>query len=163
MRDETVIKKPKTTSKVVDFSDPFAIRDMIYRLDCGKFGSVTKDIEALLAPKMQTLYPYFEKYPTLINQHFNVDKNKVHEASKLEDQKGTQMAHDNVIDLEDNCVTNKTPKKSLSVITIDSEDEDIKDHRPSYHFLTVSLNQLPGEFFMKEIEVNRCRSRTVFY
>ncbi|PON77401.1 SNF2 domain-containing protein / helicase domain-containing protein [Trema orientale] len=47
------------------------------------FGSVTKDIEALLAPKMQTLYPYFVKYPTLISQSFGVGMSKDNEASKL--------------------------------------------------------------------------------
>ncbi|XP_062076863.1 protein CHROMATIN REMODELING 35-like [Humulus lupulus] len=162
--DETVLKKPKPTSpKVIDFSDPFAIQKMIDRLDCGKFGSVTKDIEALFAPKMQTLYPYFEKYPTLLNQYFDLKKDKVDDdgASKLANQQPTPLAiaRDNVIDLEDDCVTSGTPTTSLAIITIDSDEEDKKDYTPSYHFLNVSLNQQPGEIFTKEIEVRKLTDR----
>ena len=153
MCDETVPKKPKTSSNVVDYSEPYAIQKMLARLDCGKFGSVTKDIEALLAQKTQTLYPYFEKYPTLINQYFDVGKNKFSESSKLEDQQKTQLARDNVIDLEDDCVKNKTPTTSLSVVTIDSDEEDKEDHRPTYHFTSVALNPSSGQFCTKEIEV----------
>lgn len=151
MRDETKLKKSKSTSKVIDFSDPFAIQDMLNQLDCGKFGSVTEDIEALLAPKMQTLYPYFEKYPTLINQYFDLEKNKANEASKLANQQTTQSAVGNVIDLEDDCVTNDAPATSLAIITIDSDEEDREDPRP-YRFQNVALNQ-SGVIFVKDIEV----------
>ena len=154
--DETVLKKPKTASNVVDFSDPFAIQDLLDQLDCGKFGSVTKDIEALFAPKMQTLYPYFGKYPTLINKYFDMDKNKANEASRLESQQATQLARDNVIDLEDDCVTNDAPTKSFAIITIDSDEEDREDRRPSYHFMNVSLNRPSGVLITKDIEVIYC-------
>ncbi|PON80783.1 SNF2 domain-containing protein / helicase domain-containing protein [Parasponia andersonii] len=154
--DETVLKKPNTSSKVVDFSDPFAIQKMLDQLDCGRFGSVTKDIEAVLALKMQTLHPYFKKYPTLVNKYFDMDKSRADEASNLAYRRTTQLAHDNVIDLEDDCARSDA---STAIITIDSDEEDREDHTPSYRFLNVVLNQPSGELFMKAIEVRDLQNR----
>lgn len=40
-------------SKVIDYSDPFAVPNLLESINSGKYGSVTKDIEALLARNMQ--------------------------------------------------------------------------------------------------------------
>lgn len=152
--DETVPKKPTITSKVVDFSDPLATRDFLGGLDCGKFGSVTNEIKALLAQKMLTLYPYFEKYPTLISQFLDGGTSKTKEASKSDNQQKANSSCNNVIDLDDDCAPNEKPKSSLPIITIDSDEEDKGGDGPSYNFESVFSCQLGGESFMKDIEVN---------
>ncbi|GMN55732.1 hypothetical protein TIFTF001_024843 [Ficus carica] len=157
--DDVVPDKPVTTLKVVDFSDPFATRGFLDGLDAGKFGSVTKDIEALLALKMLTLYPYFEKYPSLINQFFDAEKNEAKESSKLKNGQMAYSAQSNVIDLDDDSAANDTPTRPLPVITIDSDEEDGEDQGPSYNFQAVFLNQSSGGSFMKDIEVRDVANR----
>ncbi|EXC17234.1 Helicase ARIP4 [Morus notabilis] len=153
MSDETVPNKPVTTSKVVDFSDPLATRGFHEGLDAGKFGSVTKDIEAILALKMLTLYPYFEKYPALISRFFDAEKNDSRDGAKLKNEQMAYSTHNNVIDLDDDCVANDTPTRSLPIITIDSDEEDGEDDGPSYNFQNVFLNQPSGGSFIKDVEV----------
>ncbi|XP_024022086.1 protein CHROMATIN REMODELING 35 [Morus notabilis] len=153
MSDETVLNKPVTTSKVVDFSDPLATRGFLEGLDAGKFGSVTKDIEAILALKMLTLYPYFEKYPALISRFFDAEKSDSGDDAKLKNGQMAYSTHNNVIDLDDDCVANDTPARSLPIITIDSDEEDGEDDGPSYNFQNVFLNQPSGGSFIKDVEV----------
>ncbi|GAU36213.1 hypothetical protein TSUD_363680, partial [Trifolium subterraneum] len=57
---------------VVDYANPYAISEALNRLESGKFGSVTKDMEALITRKMKILGPYFAKYPTLIDKLLKV-------------------------------------------------------------------------------------------
>lgn len=53
------------------------MKDMLDDLNHGKFGSVTKDIESLIAQKMQLLSPIFAKEPALL--HFVKVKNNHNE------------------------------------------------------------------------------------
>ncbi|RVW48305.1 hypothetical protein CK203_069599 [Vitis vinifera] len=62
---ETMHCKPeqmqqKATLNVVDYSDPFAIHDLLESLDTANFRTKAKEIEVLCARKMQMLHPYFE-------------------------------------------------------------------------------------------------------
>ncbi|KAK9667342.1 hypothetical protein RND81_14G249700 [Saponaria officinalis] len=70
------LKRPKFAnggedSRVIDYSDPFAIPNLLQNLDSGKYGSVTKEVQALIARRMQmvnsliVLYPDLEKDPDL--------------------------------------------------------------------------------------------------
>ena len=75
---------------VVDYSNPCAIVDLLDGLNYGKFGSVTKDIESLIAQKMKVLSPIFVKQPALL--HFvkvgikrNEENAKVNTFSRLTD------------------------------------------------------------------------------
>lgn len=140
MHDDNVLKKPKTTPNVVDFSDPSAVSNMLQSLDYRKYGSVTEDIEALHALKMQILGPYFDKYPTLKNVFLDVEYNQTKNAAALVDQQ-TDLTAD------------KTSTKS-PVVIIDSDDEDMRDTRPSYPFQNIVLNCPPGQFFMRDIPVS---------
>ncbi|KAK4258637.1 hypothetical protein QN277_005067 [Acacia crassicarpa] len=113
-------------SNVVDYSNPYAVADLIDGLNHGKFGSVTKDIESLIAQKMQTLSPIFAKDPALL--HFvKLGMNRNDEASKK------------IIDVEDNIMTKIAPKASSTVVIIDSDEEDDRDRKPFLPFQEVIL------------------------
>ncbi|RDX93995.1 Protein CHROMATIN REMODELING 35, partial [Mucuna pruriens] len=87
-------------SNVVEYGNPYTITDVLDRIEHGKFGSVTKDIEALVARKMQILGPYFAKYPILVNQLWEVVSDHNEETPKFEDQQVTGLTDRNVIQLE---------------------------------------------------------------
>ncbi|KAJ4974142.1 hypothetical protein NE237_007316 [Protea cynaroides] len=61
------------TSQVVDFSDPFALPNLLDALDRDKYGNVTRDIEELCARKMQLLNPLFARYPFIQRTVYNED------------------------------------------------------------------------------------------
>ncbi|XP_028765721.1 protein CHROMATIN REMODELING 35-like isoform X2 [Neltuma alba] len=112
--------------KVVDYSNPYAIADLLDGLNHGKFGSVTKDIESLIAQKMQTLSPIFAKDPALL-QFVKVGMNHNEDTAKK------------IIDLEDNLKTKTAPKASSTVVIIDSDEEDDRDKKPFLPFQEVVL------------------------
>ncbi|KAK9286679.1 hypothetical protein L1049_015080 [Liquidambar formosana] len=105
-------KKQKTSSKVIDDSDPYATPNLLGRFDFVKFGSVAKDIEALFAQakeiealfsqkkeiealpahKMQMRNPDFAMHPTLPNRLVDVE-NQNKEVSRLPSQQANYVAH----------------------------------------------------------------------
>ncbi|XP_054777091.1 protein CHROMATIN REMODELING 35 isoform X2 [Prosopis cineraria] len=111
---------------VVDYSNPYAIANLLDDLNHGKFGSVTKDIEYLVAQKMQTLSPLFAKDPALL-QFVKVGMNRNEGAAKK------------IIDLEHNLVRKAAPKASSTVVIIDSDEEDDRDKKPCLPFQEVIL------------------------
>ncbi|MED6212202.1 hypothetical protein PIB30_080947 [Stylosanthes scabra] len=123
-------------SNVVDYSDPFAISSVLNQFDSGKFGSVTKDIEALREKKMQMLGPYFAKYPSLINQLLKVTTNHSEETAKLEIVQVTS-AHQHVKKGEQ--IKKDVPVAPSSIVIIDSDDEDDSDKKPDPRFNQVML------------------------
>jgi hypothetical protein len=80
---------------VVDYKNPHAITDVINHVENGQYGSVTKDIDALITRKMQILGPYFAQHPSLINKYLKgvTDHEETH---PLENIKVTGMSHQNV-------------------------------------------------------------------
>ncbi|XP_028186576.1 protein CHROMATIN REMODELING 35-like [Glycine soja] len=101
--------KRQKLSNVVEHGNPFAVTDVLDRIEHGKYGSVTKDIEALFARRMKVLGPYLAKYPKL-NQLIHAVIDRDEETLKSEDQQVTGLTHQNVIDLE-------TPKLEVQQIT----------------------------------------------
>lgn len=110
--------------KIVDYSDPFAIHDLLERLDNGRYGSVTKDIESLINRKVQVLNPLLCLFPSLGNELCS---------------KGMSLGEDkhNVIDLNDDddavvddaSVRNDSlAKGGMPVVIIDSDDEESNDN-----------------------------------
>ncbi|GAV72113.1 SNF2_N domain-containing protein/Helicase_C domain-containing protein [Cephalotus follicularis] len=174
-RDNTQEKRSKSSSNVIDYSDPFATYDMLERLDSGKYGSVTKDIEALVARKMQMLNPYIKNYPTLANKFVDVETTPSREVSRLANQQAT--AHHNVIILDDDNLQNDVPAATLHpshilattirpspvlattcrpppVVVLDSDDEESGDQRLNYPFQEVVLPKpLAGHFLMSDVEL----------
>ncbi|XP_061362190.1 protein CHROMATIN REMODELING 35-like isoform X2 [Gastrolobium bilobum] len=135
---------PKNYSNVVKYSNPFAISDVLNRLDSGKFGSVTKDIEALVERKMQILGPYIAKYPTLVNQ-WKAVLNHDEEAHKLENEQVTGLAHQNVIDLVGEHFGKDAPAATFPVVIIDSDEEDDRDQKYFLPFHEVVLPKRVGQ------------------
>ncbi|KAK7405489.1 hypothetical protein VNO78_06833 [Psophocarpus tetragonolobus] len=130
--------KRQKLSNDVDHRNPFAITEVLDGVEHGKYGSVTKDIEALVARKMQILGYYFAKYPRLVNQSLKTDHDK--ETPKFKDQKVIGLTHQNVIDLEE-----ENTEKDVDVIAqptapvpvvihIDSDEEDNKDTKMIFPF-----------------------------
>lgn len=130
LQSEPKQKRQKTGSSVVDYSDPFAIPNLLQGLDGGKYGSVTKEIEALCARRMQMLHPYYVMYPSLSYMHTDFRRKQDKKASRLMNREACHLAQEDVIDLEDDHVlcgplTTKTvADAALPVVIIDSDDED---------------------------------------
>ncbi|KAK4562631.1 hypothetical protein RGQ29_005223 [Quercus rubra] len=155
--DDSEQKKPKVSPQVIDYSDPFAIPNLLESIDCGKYGSVTKDIKALIARKMQTLNPYFAKYPALSDTFLESEKNQSKEALK----EATRLPDNHVIDLEDDCTVNDAKAISLQhvndakalshpVVVIDSDEEDNGCQNHFVPFQEVVLPKPAGQFLMKD-------------
>ena len=143
-------KKPKTSLEVIDYRDPFAIPNMLERLDCGKYGSVTKEMEDLIAQNMQMLNPYFAKYPMLFNTFSEVENNQSKEVSK----EATRLLDNNVIDLEDDRVADNALAVSQPVVVIDSDEEDNGNRSHFVPFQEVVLPRPAGQFLMKDFLVS---------
>ncbi|KAK9287411.1 hypothetical protein L1049_015831 [Liquidambar formosana] len=143
-----VKKQQKDVLEVIDYSDPFAIPNLLDGLDRGKYGSVTKEIEALCARRMQTLNPYYAMHPTLPYTCLDMEKKQGKEFSKLAN-------HQDVIDLEDDRAANYVPAARLPVVILDSDDENGEDQRPSYPYQEVFLGNSTSssKFLMRDLVV----------
>ncbi|XP_010275547.1 PREDICTED: protein CHROMATIN REMODELING 35 isoform X2 [Nelumbo nucifera] len=98
--------KDRTPSKVLDYSDPFAVPNLLEGLDSGKFGSVTNEIEDLRARKMQMLYPLFAKYPSFFSSYVE----SVSQSPRVtEKPQNIHLASQVVIDLDADSVENDCP------------------------------------------------------
>ncbi|KAL6218503.1 hypothetical protein ACLB2K_011713 [Fragaria x ananassa] len=144
MHNETVQKKPSSTSAVVDYTDPLAIPNLLEGLDDGgKYGSVEKDMKALAAQINEVLNPLFAKFPTLSNSYFKEKRrqSKLAPELALAIQRAPSLAENNVIDLEDDSVDRNAPAASTAIVIIDSDEEQTEDQRPSYSFQEVFMTQ----------------------
>ncbi|CAN4112408.1 unnamed protein product [Withania somnifera] len=127
-REECEHEKEKLSSRVFNRPDPFAIPNLLEVLDSGKFGSVTREIEDLIARRIK-----------LVNSRYASDHSLPNKLLELEGNcegafKGDQPSLD-VIDLEDvheaeDCASG--PMITLAcfgssagpLVIIDSDDED---------------------------------------
>ncbi|WVZ03501.1 hypothetical protein V8G54_024307 [Vigna mungo] len=114
------IGKRQKLSDVADHSNASAILDVVVHTEHGKYGSVTKEIEDLVAIKMQILGPYFAKYPGLINQFMNV---------VTDHDEDTGLTYHNVIDLTGGNIEKSVHAAPVPVIHIDSDVEDDGDKK----------------------------------
>lgn len=110
--------KRQKLSDVADHSNASAISDVVVHTEHGKYGSVTKEIEDLVAIKMQILGPYFAKYPGLVNEFMNV---------VTDHDKDTGLTYHNVIDLTEENIEKNV--HAATVIHIDSDVEDDGDKK----------------------------------
>ncbi|CAK9134068.1 unnamed protein product [Ilex paraguariensis] len=146
--------------KIADHSDPFGIPDLLEELDCGKYGSVTKEIQELLARRTQMLKPYYIMHPTLLYRHLVVGKNSNEEVSKANGL-SIPSTH-NIIDLEDEHATNVVPQGAEParvvgpVVILDSDDEDPGNGRPFHPYQEVVLNNPAGKFLIKDLVGRDC-------
>lgn len=140
------VNERTTVSRVIDFSNPFTVQHMLDELDGGRYGSVTKEIEALLSRKMQTFSTVFVKHPHLTSKLLDDG-----DVKSKEDCSST--GHDDVIDLEDGNNKDKALAAPLTIEISDSDEEDRRDLKPSFSFQAVDLKHQSGEVLVKEIEV----------
>ncbi|KAJ8767196.1 hypothetical protein K2173_013593 [Erythroxylum novogranatense] len=143
--------KPKLSSKVSDYSDPFAYSNLIDSLDFGKYGSVTNDIKALINRKNQMLSPFYAMFPAL-SSNVHGEKSSGNEDPNL---------HQNVIDLEEDCTmsvaapaasafalvpsTAAAPTPAPApVLILDSDDEEDGNKRLTSPFKAVVLPRAAG-------------------
>ncbi|KAK3195419.1 hypothetical protein Dsin_026729 [Dipteronia sinensis] len=133
MKDESKEMKSNVSQNVMDYSNPFAIQDMLDRLDSERFGSVTDEIKALINNKMQILGPHIAR---------NI--------SKLPSQK----AFCDVIDIDDDCLAVDGPSKPLTVVVLSDDEEEEPDRKPFFPFQEVVLMQPPaGQSLSRDIEI----------
>ncbi|PKI59475.1 hypothetical protein CRG98_020106 [Punica granatum] len=126
-------KRTSASQDVIDYSDPFAIDYMLYKLDCGRYGSATKDIEALIARKIQCLGP-------LLKMHSNTPKPGSESNLENDDLKATSHGETkNIIDLDEEGLVNDQKSAAQPVVILDSDEEDEKDLKPSYPFEEIFL------------------------
>ncbi|XP_020214224.1 protein CHROMATIN REMODELING 35 isoform X2 [Cajanus cajan] len=115
--------KRQKLSHVVEYGNPRTITHVLGRIEHEKFGSVTKDIEALVTRKMQILGRYFAKYPRLVNQMLKVEMDHNEEAFKFENKKVAGLIHQNV---ETEKGVDAAP---YPIVIIDSDEEDDRDEK----------------------------------
>jgi DNA repair and recombination RAD54-like protein len=139
--DEIEPKTPK--DNVVDYSNPFAISEVLDHLDGGKYGRVTKDTEALMAQKVQVKDPFYAKYPRLLYRFSKVVTNCDEKAPKLENQQVTGLAYKDVINLEEEQSKKVAPAATApsTIVSIDSDEEDDRDKKSFIPFHQVVLSR----------------------
>lgn len=131
------VKRLKTSSRVIDYSQPSSISNLLEALDGGKFGSVTKELQEIADLRMGLVKRCISLYPSLASTVFGGDKCRTMELMSLENQ---QVVEDDVINLDDDdtdvskkalCVV---PPSSAEIVILDSDDEDSESQRPKYPF-----------------------------
>lgn len=132
------VKRLKTSPRVIDYSQPFSISNMLEALDGGKFGSVTKELQEVADLRMGLVKHCITLYPSLANTVFGGDKSQNMELMSLENP---QVVEDDVIDLDDDDTTDVSskaicvvPPSSSEIVILDSDDEDSESQRPMYPF-----------------------------
>lgn len=118
------------STRIVDYSDPFAISDLLASISSGKYGSVTKEIEALIARKMQMLNTLMTMHPDLECKSPGTRYNLGVEVADLFDKE--------VVDLENVHGTAIIPS-TAPVVIIDSDDEECGDRTRFHHFQDIAF------------------------
>ncbi|KAL9675476.1 hypothetical protein QQ045_003678 [Rhodiola kirilowii] len=142
---EYLRKRYRDVSDVTDYSDPSSVSDLMDELDSGQFGSVTKEIEALISQRMEVLIPFYIRYPELVTKPLNGVETA-----------GTDAKVINVDDGDDNDDANKAVLKYQApppVVIVDSDDESGGDKKPSYPFQGIHLGSpTPGFLFENPVD-----------
>uniref|UniRef100_A0A803LP98 Uncharacterized protein n=1 Tax=Chenopodium quinoa TaxID=63459 RepID=A0A803LP98_CHEQI len=113
-----------------DYSDPFTIPELLDSISWGKYGSVTKDVEALVARKVQVFNSLFTTNPEF---EFSSPYAKY-------DVKGEVVT--DIVDLdslERKCIT----PRSEPLLIIESDDEEDVDRKNFLHFQEIALPRPP--------------------
>ncbi|RWW38696.1 hypothetical protein BHE74_00056051 [Ensete ventricosum] len=96
--------KVGSSSKVIDYSNDFALTNLLERLEDGKYGSVTKEYEALHAQRMQVINFLSALRPSIASRTFqgcaSTSANLSTRQNQMKSgQHGDNLSHD-IIDLE---------------------------------------------------------------
>lgn len=147
VHDDIEEKKATASLEVIDYRNPSAYPNLLERLDSGKYGSVTNEVEDLIKQNMQMLNLYFTKFPLLLHAFFNGVNNQSKEASKED----FQLFDNNVIDLEDDHVADNVQTASKPILVIESDEEDNGNQSHLSHYEGIALPKPARKFLMKDI------------
>lgn len=103
--------------KVLNNSEPFTTNDLLFQLDSGKFGVVTREIEDLIKRRRQLLDSFYAVNPELAAAACSDTRTPV--ASKA-----SEVAASVVIDLDDDNIEAQLSHLAAPVVVIDSDDDD---------------------------------------
>ncbi|KAL4318611.1 hypothetical protein GQ457_18G017250 [Hibiscus cannabinus] len=147
--DGTENKKPKVSPNVTDFSDPSAFTNMLatHSAAGGEYGSVTKEIEALLSTNALLVSKIRALHPCLSNVSDSADvgKNRRKDALMVPTRQLAHLSRRNTfIDLEDHSVGNDITSTASPVVVLDSDGEENKNPRPLCIFEEIVLRK-PSE------------------
>lgn len=126
-------------SNIIDYSDPSSVSYLMDELDHGKFGSVTREIEALIALRMEILNPLYTMFPDLLTRPLNGVE--------------TEENDTKVIDVD---VVDETKKailyahSPLPVVIVDSDEESSMYKKPSYPFQQIFLGTPAAGFLFED-------------
>lgn len=117
-------KRNHNHTQVLNNSEPFTTNDLLYQLDSGKFGSVTKEIEELIKRRRQLLDSFYALNPELPTACPDVQNSVA--------LKSMEVAPPDIIDLDDDNngeMERIVPEAQLShhaapVVIIDSDDDN---------------------------------------
>lgn len=146
--DVPLKKRTRNGSEIVDYSDPFAVPNLLDKLDSEKYGSVTKEIKELLERRRLVLNGYFVDHPSILEMEQNMSTGA---------KKATSGSHE-VIDLDDddddngdgNSAKNDASADKLAMVVIESDEENAGAKRLSASYQEVVLNKPTGEYLMKD-------------
>ncbi|GMH23587.1 hypothetical protein Nepgr_025430 [Nepenthes gracilis] len=139
-----------SSTKCIDYSDPFAVRGLLESVTTGKYGSVTKDVEALLSRKIQLLNSLFALHPKVKCMMPDMIHSLGREASELMNK--------SLVNLEDVSGT-AIVSSAAPVVIIDSDDDDAGEQRPSYPFQEILLQKQAEELLQMSSGVDNSRAR----
>ncbi|KAG9148261.1 hypothetical protein Leryth_012220 [Lithospermum erythrorhizon] len=109
-REEFEQMKKESVSSVIDYTNPSALVSFVENLDSGKYGSVTRELDNLVARRDQIMCSFYAQDPSLIFKSRGVGSNKlVSETVILEDGPATS--------------TTRSVTAAQDLIVIDSDDE----------------------------------------
>lgn len=158
-------KRLKSSSKVIDYSNPFAISNMLEALDGGRFGSVTKELQEITDMRMDLIKRCIWLYPSLAYTEFEDEKTMM----SLDNQ---QVVEGGVINLDDDDDDDDVSNKAICVVpsseivVLDSDDEDNERQRSTYQFQStlVQLQKNQGDvtpvtpqFTFEEVDLGRSK------
>ncbi|CAA7035610.1 unnamed protein product [Microthlaspi erraticum] len=130
--------KSSLSPKVIDFSQPYSISNMLEALDDGKYGSVTKELQEIADMRMGLVKQCISLYPSLANVVFGDGNSQKMELVSLDNRQVIDL--EGVIDLDDDdddaskkalCVV---PSALTEIVNLDSDDEEAEGLKPLYPF-----------------------------
>ncbi|PPD74858.1 hypothetical protein GOBAR_DD28218 [Gossypium barbadense] len=149
--DGTEKKKHKVSPNVIDYADPFAYTNMLESLNTGgKYGSVTKDIEALFSRNADMMSKILASQPCLSSVLADVIKRSPRKETSNVPSRLLPHLSRNFINLEDESVGNGIKTAMLPVLVLDSDDEVNKNPRPLHLFQEIVLNKPSEKLLSKE-------------
>ncbi|KAL8151375.1 hypothetical protein V2J09_021183 [Rumex salicifolius] len=136
-------KRRKVTdelSKVIDYSDPFAVPNLLESINSSKYGSVTKDVEALLARNMQVFK--FNRSCCPVAMHIERTINPINNVPSV------PVAPVVILDSDEEEDAVQKPSFPLQQIDIQKQAKELLLQRP----VSYEICMLPGTRVRKEKE-----------